>query len=193
MPTKVANKIIYGGQTLIDLTSDTVLEQYLLYGYTAHAADGTTITGSCTYDSDTTDATANTANILSGKTAYVNKNKITGSMTNQGSKTLTITTKAQSVTIPSGYHDGSGHAQIDATEQAKIIAENIKAGVVILGVTGAYGGEEIHAQAKTATPSTNQQVILPDTGYDYLSQVTVNAIPYTEVENPQGGLTITIG
>lgn len=40
-----ANKVVYGGTTLIDLTSDTVTEETLLVGQTAHKADGTQITG----------------------------------------------------------------------------------------------------------------------------------------------------
>ena len=78
------------------------------------------------------------------------------------------------------------------SEAAKIIPENIKDGVEILGVTGTYTGEGVTAQAKTAEPYTTQQVILPDTGYDYLSQVTVEAIYYNETANAYG-TTVTIG
>ena len=113
-------------------------------------------------------------------------------MTNNGSVSGTISTKAGQYTIPSGYHDGGGKVQISSTEQTKITAGNIKSGVTILGVTGTYSGESVTAQSKTATPSTSQQVILPDQNYDYLSQVTVNAIPYTETLNSAGGYTATI-
>ena len=186
------NKVIYGGNTLIDLTGDTVAADKLLYGYTAHDKSGTTITGSCTYDSDTTDATASTSEILATKTAYVNGAKITGEMTNNGGVTGTITTKAQQYTIPQGFHDGSGKVSIDSTEQGKIIASNIKSGVTILGVQGTYNGSTVTAQTKTVTPSTSQQVITPDANYDYLSQVTVNAISYVESSNSAGGMTATI-
>lgn len=40
-----ANKVVYGGNILIDLTGDTVTEETLMNGYTAHKADGTIITG----------------------------------------------------------------------------------------------------------------------------------------------------
>ena len=63
----------------------------------------------------------------------------------------------------------------------------------ILGVTGSYTGEDVKAQAKTATPYTTQQTVLPDSGYDYLSQVTVEAIAYEETDNAAGGKTATIG
>lgn len=49
-------------------------------------------------------------------------------------------------------------------------------------------------QEKTVTPSAGIQVITPDSPtYDCLSQVTVNAIPYTETDNAAGGRTVTIG
>ena len=113
-------------------------------------------------------------------------------MPNRGGVTGTISTKAQEYTIQNGYHDGSGKVSIDSTEQGKIIAGNIKSGISILGVTGTYAGEAVTAQAKTATPSTTQQVITPDSNYDYLSQVTVNAISYVETDNAAGGKTATI-
>lgn len=39
------NKVIYDNRTLIDLTNDTVTEETLLEGYTAHSKDGTIING----------------------------------------------------------------------------------------------------------------------------------------------------
>jgi len=190
---KTYNKIIYDGQTLIDLTADTITPADLAYGVTAHDASGAEITGSSTKDSDTSDATALASEVLDTKTFYARGSKITGTMANRGGVTGTISTVAQEYSIPVGYHDGSGRVKIDTTEQAKIIAGNIKSGVEILGVTGSYTGEAISAQAKVATPSSSQQTILPDSGYDYLSQVTVNAIPYTESLNAAGGYTATIG
>lgn len=113
------NKIIYGGKTLIDLTTDTVTADKMLSGITAHDKSGEIITGTCDYDANTQDATAAQAEILKGKTAYVRGTKLTGSMPNNGAVTGTISIKDVYYTVPQGYHDGSGSVGIDATEQAK--------------------------------------------------------------------------
>lgn len=189
----VSKVVLSNGTTLIDLTGDTVTASDILTGVTAHDKSGASITGTCSYDSDTSDDTAAVGEILSGKTAHARGALLTGTMTNNGGVTGTISTKAGTYTVPQGYHDGSGSVGISSTEQAKIIAGNIKAGVQILGVTGSYGGETISAQAKSATPSWSQQNIQPDTGYDYLSGVTVAAIPIAYSDNAAGGQTVTIG
>lgn len=191
--TKYCNKVVYDNETLIDLTGDTVTADTMLAGTTAHDKSGAPVTGTCTFDADTNDATVAVAEILEGKTAYARGAKLTGTMPNNEGVTEVITTKAQEVTIPQGYHDGSGKVSIDTTEQAKIIAENIKSGVEVLGVTGTLEpAENVTAQTKSVTPSTAEQTVLPDEGYDYLSQVTVAAIPYVETENAAGGKTISI-
>ena len=188
------NKVVYGNNTLIDLTADTVTADKILKGYKAHAASGEQITGTSTFDADTQDATATADEILAGETAYNKGNKVTGTMKNNGAVAGKITTKAGTYAVPQGYHDGSGKVSIDANEQAKIIPENIREGITLLGVAGAMSGSEgVKPQAKEATPSATEQVILPDDGYNYLSQVTVKAIPYTENENSAGGKTVKIG
>lgn len=193
MANQYVNKVIYGGQTLIDLTGDTVTASDILTGKKAHDKSGAQITGTCSYDADTSDANATAAEILATKTAYVAGSKITGSMPNRGAVTGTISTKTQQYTIQNGYHDGSGKVSISSTEQAKIIAGNIRQGVTILGVEGTMSGsEDVHAQTKTVTPATTAQTVTPDTGYNYLTQVTVNAIPYVETDNASGGITVTI-
>lgn len=197
MANEYINKVVYGNTTLIDLTADTITgasdADKILSGYKVHGADGSQVTGTCTYDVDSSGATATQAEVLTGKTFAKNGSVLTGTMPNNGGAGGTISTKTQEFTIPQGYADGSGKVSINATEQAKIIAGNIKAGVQILGIEGTYTGEGVTAQAKTATPYTTAQTILPDVGYDYLSQVTVNAIKYIETDNAAGGKTVTIG
>ena len=188
------NKIIYGGNVLIDLTADTVSADKLLSGITAHDKSGEIIEGNCTYDSDTQDATVAVAEMLIGKTAYARGSKLTGTMPNNGAVTGSIETKDGTFSIPLGFHDGSGTVSISLAEQAKLISANIKSGIEILGVIGSYSGEAVTAQSKdNVVPKTTAQTILPDDGYDYLSQVVVTAIPYTESANSAGGITVTIG
>ena len=194
MPNTYNSKVVLSnGTVLMDLTSDTVTASDLLEGVTAHGKDGAPITGTCTYDADTSDDTAAVGEILSGKTAHARGTLLTGTMTNVGAVSGTISTKTGQYTVPQGYHDGSGKVQISSTEQAKIIAGNIKSGVQILGVTGTYSGESITAQSKNATPTWSSQTIQPDSGYDYLSAVTVAAIPIAYADNSAGGVTVTIG
>ena len=187
------NKLVVGNEVKFDLTGDTVAPNTLLTGTTAHDKSGAQITGTCSYDSDTSDATVAVAEILKDKTAYARGAKIVGTMPNNGPKNYTIS-NLNDQTIAMGFYDGSGKISIDSTEKAKIIPANIKNGVSILGVRGTMTGQEsITVQSKTVTPTFAAQTILPDEGYDYLSQVVVSAIPMTESANTAGGLTLTIG
>lgn len=63
------------------------------------------------------------------------------SITKRGTIEGTISGKSEKYIIPSGYHNGSGTVEISPDEQSKIIAENIKNGVTILGVAGSASGE----------------------------------------------------
>ena len=85
------------------------------------------------YDASEADAVA--GNVLTGKVFIGASGQDTGSMANNGSTSGEISTKAGTVTIPSGYTSG-GTVSISSTEQAKVIAGNIKSGVTLLGVSG---------------------------------------------------------
>lgn len=196
MPNQYKNKIIYGGQVLIDLTQDDVTAADVASGKYVHLPTGERVQGTNTYDADTSDATAIASEILIGKTAYKAGAELTGTMPNRGAVSGVISTKAGTYTVPQGYHDGSGTVEIDSTEQAKIIATNIREGVTILGVEGAMSGSEnVNATAATVTPYTTAQTITPaDLGnYNSISQINVSAIAYAETDNAAGGVTVTIG
>lgn len=195
MADKYNSKVVLAdGTVLMDLTADTVDAAHLLEGYTAHGKDGAPITGACSYDSDTSDDTAAVGEILAGKTAHARGAKLTGTMPNNGAVSGTIATKAGAYVVPQGYHDGSGTVSIASAEQAKLIGQNIREGITILGVEGTMSASEgMSPQAKMATPTFAQQVIAPDSGYNCLSQVTVAAIAVVYSDNAAGGKTVTIG
>ena len=194
MANQYKSKVIFNGDVLIDLTADTITAADLASGKTAHDKSGAPITGTNTYDSNTSNDTATASEILATKTAHARGTALTGTMPNNGAVTGTISTVSGEYTVPQGYHDGSGKVSINSTEQAKLIATNIRQGVTILGVEGTMSGQEdVNAQSRTVTPTASAQIITPETGYNYLTQVTVNAIPYSESDNSAGGVTVTIG
>lgn len=194
MSNQYINKVIVGTEVKLDLTGDDITADKLAKGIKAHDKSGAPIVGTSTYDADTDDATAVAAEIITGKTAYAKGAKVTGTMPSIGAQTIEISAKTDSKSISMGFHDGSGKAKISDTEAAKIIATNIRQGISILGVTGTMSGsEDMKAQAKTVTPTFSSQEVLPDTGYNALSSVTVGAIPVTETDNSYGGKTLTIG
>ena len=194
MANEYVNKVVLSsGETLIDLSGDTADAAHVLKGSTFHDKSGAPKTGTCTYDSDTSEDTVAVSEILVGKTAHARGVKITGTMPNNGAVSGSIATKDEQYTVPQGFHDGSGKVGIASTEKAKLIPGNIKSGVEVLGVTGTYGGKSINAQTKSVTPSFTQQVVQPDDSYDYLSAVTVAAIPVAYADNAAGGRTVTIG
>lgn len=192
--TKFANKVIFGGRVLIDLTADTVTKQNLLANVKAHDKTGALITGECPFDMDTSGFTATASEILEGKTAGVTGNEVVGTMKNRAGMKGVIVDANIPYAILNGFHDGSGSVNIAPEEKAKLIPTNIRQGITILGVEGTMSGtEDVVAQTIEVTPSTTAQTIVPGEGYNYLAQVNVKAIPYTEVENAVGGLTVTIG
>lgn len=100
---------------------------------------------------DTSDATAASGDVLTGTAAYGSSGKITGGMANNGTLSGSIDSKAGTYSIPSGYTSG-GSVGISSTEQAKIIAGNIRSGVTILGIAGATA--VVNTADATATEAT---------------------------------------
>lgn len=63
------NKVIYGGNTLIDITDTTALADKVLAGYYFYGRDGVKTAGTSTFNADTSDATATASDILTGSSA----------------------------------------------------------------------------------------------------------------------------
>lgn len=83
---------------------------------------------------NTNDATATDLDVLANKTAYANGQKLYGSLPNKGEANIELT-DLTTKTVERGYYSG-GTAKIADAESAKIIPENIKSGVTVLGVEG---------------------------------------------------------
>ena len=117
----------------------------------------------------TADANATAEDILSGKTAWVKGTKISGSIGTKAATTIIPGTSDQ--TITSGvYLTGTQTIKGDAN----LIADNIKSGTSIFGVTGSYVGSLPNLQSKSVTYTSNgTATIAPDEGYDGLSSVDV--------------------
>lgn len=152
------NKVVYYGDTLIDLTGDTVSEDKVLNGYVFHKPDGTQSVGTFVPEGGSAIAVTEEEDEHGGIIKHI-------VAVDLSDDTVTPSTQLQGVTA----HDFQGRA-----------------------ITGTYvpGGGSVSLQSKTATPTTSSQLIVADTGYDGLSDVTVNAIP-SEYIIPSGSQTIT--
>lgn len=138
---------------------------------------------------DTVDATAVASDILSGETAYTNCKKVTGTMPNNGDVGQTIDgLETKSVAIPEGYTSGGTIALDDtidntADAQAAQIEE-------IMAMLEGKTYDSASLQKKTVTPTSSNQVITADSGYQGLSQVTVNGDANLVAENIAEGVSI---
>lgn len=146
---------------------------------------------------DTSDATVNASDVLADKIAYGASGRIVGSMKNNGSQIINVSSANTSYTISKGYHDGSGSVKISSSETSKLIASNIKRGITILGVTGSYQGSASSGciQVKTGTTSStsintglssiDKFIIYSDT---ILSEGMVNAV----YDSSKSAVTLTV-
>ena len=105
---------------------------------------------------------------------------VTGSMEPTVNQDITITPLKNGQTFyPDANYSGFGKITIEpvtSVADENIISSNIKEGITILGVEGAYnGGNKL--QTKTVTPNAQVQEITADDGYDSLVKVTVEATP----------------
>ena len=134
--------IIQSGTTIIQTADPSEFGDAtaadVVSGKTFTSTAGLKVTGTheCSGSMDTSDATATASDILSGKTAYVNGKKITGSIASKAAATYTPGTSDQ--TIDAGqYLSGAQTIRGDAN----LVAGNIKSGVSIFGVSGNYAGD----------------------------------------------------
>ena len=162
----------------------------ILIGNTILGVEGTGSTGI-----DTSDATATTKDIASGKTAYVNGQKITGTIRDMGSTPLEFSSSDGSdisildnnlvftelsdtdlVLRPETQVIVKG-SFVNVANKIGLTADKLVEGNTILGIEGT--ATSLKGQTKTVIPSTIEQVIEPDENYNGLTSVTVNAVDNT--------------
>ena len=160
---------------------------------------------------DTSDATATVADILQGKTAYANGNKIEGTITLKEAETIVPTTSDKTIAAKQ-YLKGAQTIKGDSN----LIEGNIKSGVSIFGVTGNYNGlntADANAvegdllagktayvngkkitgtapakEASTITPTTSDQTVAAGTHLTGL--LTIKGDPNLIAANIKKGVTI---
>lgn len=184
--------VLSNGDVLIDLTQDDVKPEHVQKDIYFHDKTGARKQGTNTKTVDASNATAEAAEVLVGRTFGKGNEMQTGTMPDNSGQSIEISSLG-GTPIPKGYSDGSSVAKLSDAETAKLIASNIKEGVEILGVMGEFGADDISSQSKTVTPTFEKQVINPDEGYTFLSSVEVEAIKVDRKDNEAGGVTVTIG
>lgn len=116
----------------------------VLSGKTFTSVNGLKLTGTATSTGTTLPSLSNPAsiaNVLAGRQFIDGEGvKRTGTMSNRGTVNLVINNIYDTLGVNEGYHSGYGAAYISSTEKSKIIPDNIKSGITILGVSGTYIG-----------------------------------------------------
>ena len=123
---------------------------------------------------DTSNATATAARILSGYTCYVNDTKITGTMTNRGTVNQSLN-PGGSYTIPAGYHSGSG--KVTVTSLSANTSGTANASRILSGYTGWVGGSKLtgtmtNRGAVSQTLSANGSYTIPSGWHNGSGKVT---------------------
>lgn len=159
------NKIVYNGNTLIDLTGDDVTAADVLAGKNYHGRDGEAATGSMNNRGAVSGTISTKAGVYTIASGYHN-----------GNGTVQISSTEQDKIIQGNIKHGVTILGVTGNYTGD--------GVNLQTVTKSY----------TPSASAQSEDVTPGATYDGLAKVTVNvaAIPYAETANTYG-TTVTIG
>ena len=198
------SKVTINGDTLIDITSDTVNRNNLLVGYTAHGADGQIIQGSYQAESFLTQTKTITPsenvqsvipdsgyNGLSTVTVNGIPNTYIGSnipIRNNND----LNTSGATVSVPEGYYNNTSTIAVSTTTQADInITFNSQTGNIAAEVNQQQGyvlaGTKTNTcqlttqSGSTITPTKTQQSVATNNKY-VIGDIVINAIPNNYID-----------
>lgn len=198
------NKIVFGDEVLIDLTQDDVQEQSVLKGIQFHRPNGEVSWGKCEFTVDANACNALPSEVLKGRTYAAGSAVKEGTMENRSGIGIDVTDEVLSPTgqkLLKGYYDGANRIQLKDAD--KIIPENIRSGVTILGVMGQVQegvSEDLVSPAIPVIPyreviggEDRPRTIKPEYPYRYFAEVDLAPIPCSRTSNAFGGTTVVIG
>ena len=139
------NKIVLrGGDTLIDLTGDTVTAANLASGVTAHDASGAQITGSMADSTESTTITVSSAGLITAKTtrtagyASAGTTNTTKQLTTQAAKTITPSTAQQTAVASGVYTTGAVIVSAVPTETKTVALSMLTGNQTISRTSGKF-------------------------------------------------------
>ena len=150
------NKIIFNGENVLDLTQDTATAQDVRQGKKFHLKNGASSTGTLIPGVDVSDTTATANDVVQGKYFYLqNGQRVEGNIAKFVGSSTNFVTYWDSVTFNPGYYQQAITVKIDETQQNRFKPENIKDGVVLMGVAGNYVGQGIVIEGQTTNYRVN--------------------------------------